>query len=139
MKKVFIDTLYWIAIVNPNDSWEKAAKQAKDTLGDVLMITTDEVLTEFLTALSKSGEYLRKQAACFVRAILRNANVRVIPQSRESFIKGLSFYEQRADKKYSLTDCISMNVMKAESISDVLTHDHHFSQEGYNVLIQKKS
>ena len=28
-----------------------------------------------------------------------------------------------------------MNAMDAEEIRDVLTHDHHFEQEGYNVLI----
>ena len=28
-----------------------------------------------------------------------------------------------------------MNVMVAEGITDILTNDHHFQQEGYNVLI----
>ena len=40
-----------------------------------------------------------------------------------------------AFSQYSLTDCSSMNVMDAEGIRDVLTHDRHFRQEGYNVLI----
>ncbi len=29
-----------------------------------------------------------------------------------------------------------MNVMKTESITDVLTNDHHFEQEGFNALMQ---
>jgi hypothetical protein len=29
-----------------------------------------------------------------------------------------------------------MNAMDAEDIKDVLTHDHHFEQEGYNILIR---
>ena len=41
----------------------------------------------------------------------------------------------KAVKEYSLTDCISMNVMKTESINEILTNDHHFDQEGYDVLI----
>lgn len=28
-----------------------------------------------------------------------------------------------------------MNAMEAEGIRDILTHDHHFQQEGFNVLI----
>ena len=28
-----------------------------------------------------------------------------------------------------------MNAMDAEGITDVLTHDHHFEQEGYKILI----
>lgn len=135
MKSVFADSHYWIAMVNPNDSWAKIAKAARASLGEVFIVTTDEVLTEFLAALSR-GEHMRKQAAKMVRAILENLNVKVIPQTRESFLKGLAFYENRSDKEYSMTDCISMNVMKAESLAEVLTNDRHFEQEGFTVLIK---
>jgi predicted nucleic acid-binding protein len=94
------------------------------------------VLTEFLAALSRSA-HMRKQAAKMVRAILENPNVKVIPQTRESFLKGLTFYENRSDKEYSMTDCISMNVMRAESLVEVLTNDRHFEQEGFAFLIKK--
>lgn len=136
MKEVFADSHYWIAIVNPDDPWAKVAKAARSALGEVFIVTTDEVLTEFLAALSR-GEHMRKQAAKMVRAILENPNVKVIPQTRESFLKGLTFYENRSDKEYSMTDCISMNVMRAESLVEVLTNDHHFEQEGFTVLITK--
>ncbi|MBW1701999.1 MAG: PIN domain-containing protein [Deltaproteobacteria bacterium] len=136
MKTVFADSHYWIAIVNPDDPWAKAAKAARSDLGEVFIVTTDEVLTEFLAALSR-GEHMRKQAAKMVRAILENPNVKVIPQTRESFLKGLIFYENRSDKEYSLTDCISMNVMSAESLVEALTNDHHFEQEGFTFLIKK--
>lgn len=137
MKKVFVDTLYWVAIVRPNDPWQAAAKRAKSSVGNVLMVCTDEILTEFLNALSPGGEYIRKKAVEIVKKILDNPNVKVIPQSRDSFLKGLELYEQRADKAYSLTDCISMNIMAKESITEVLTNDRHFEQEGYVVLINE--
>jgi predicted nucleic acid-binding protein len=136
MKTVFADSHYWIALIRPGDQWADAAKVARSLLGDALIVTTDGVLVEFLTALSR-GEYMRKQAAKMVRAILENPNVKVIPQTRESFLKGLAFYENRSDKGYSMTDCISMNVMKAESLAEVLTNDRHFEQEGFTVLINK--
>jgi predicted nucleic acid-binding protein len=47
----------------------------------------------------------------------------------------LSLYETRPDKGYSLTDCISMNTMRQERISDILTHDSHFTQEGFITLL----
>ncbi len=47
----------------------------------------------------------------------------------------MSLYESRLDKGYSLTDCISMTVMRERNISDVLTHDNHFRQEGFKILI----
>ena len=72
-----------------------------------------------------------------VRAIYADPNVRVIPQTRETFLKALERYERRLDKEYSLTDCSSMNAMDAEQITQVLTHDHHFAQEGFVVLMTK--
>jgi uncharacterized protein len=137
MKTVFADSLYWIAIVKPNDPWRDAAKAARKELGDGRTVTTDEVLGEFLAALSASGEPLRRQAARMVRAILSNPNVKVVPQSRDSFLRGLELYEQRGDKEYSLTDCISMNTMRSESVNEVLTNDRHFEQEGFSILIKK--
>jgi len=137
MKSVFADSLYWIAIAKPGDPWAAAAKSAKGLLGEVRTVTTDEVLTEFLTALGTSGPNLRQQAAKIVRAIISSPNVKVIPQSRESFLRGLQLYERRGDKEYSLTDCISMNAMKSESITEILTNDHHFEQEGFSILIKK--
>jgi predicted nucleic acid-binding protein len=137
MRKVFVDTLYWLAVVLPKDSWQEPARRAKSSLGNVLMVTTDEILSEFLNALSK-GEHMRKKAVQMVKRIMDNPNVKVMPQSRDSFLKGLELYGQRPDKTYSLTDCISMNVMKKESIMEVLTNDRHFEQEGYVVLITKQ-
>ena len=72
-----------------------------------------------------------------VRAILTNPDVTVVPQSRDSFLEGLALYEQRGDKHYSLTDCISITTMRAESLTDVLTNDRHFEQEGFTVLMKQ--
>jgi len=44
-------------------------------------------------------------------------------------------YESRSDKAYSLTDCMAMNVMRKRGIIDVLTHDTHFTQEGFHILL----
>jgi len=49
-------------------------------------------------------------------------------------LDGLTLYEARPDKVYSLTDCISMQVMRREGLTDVLTNDHHFTQEGFHIL-----
>ena len=40
------------------------------------------------------------------------------------------------DKEYSLTDCISMHVMRSEGLTEVLSNDHHFAQEGFHILFQ---
>jgi uncharacterized protein len=60
VKTVFVDTHYWIAITHPGDQWREPAKAARDALGPARLVTTDEVLTEYLAALSRSGEMLRQ-------------------------------------------------------------------------------
>jgi predicted nucleic acid-binding protein len=61
--------------------------------------------------------------------------VMVRPQTHQSFLDGLALYKARLDKEYSLTDCISMNVMWQDGITEVLTHDDHFVQEGFIKLL----
>jgi uncharacterized protein len=79
-----------------------------------------------------------------VRGILVASTVSVVPQSHESFLDGLSLYESRPDKGYSLTDCIiirrswriSMQAMRRERLSEALTNDRHFEQEGFRALFR---
>jgi predicted nucleic acid-binding protein len=49
-------------------------------------------------------------------------------------LEGLALYKDRPDKEYSLTDCIAMQVMRQEGLTEVLTNDHHFTQEGFYIL-----
>ncbi len=70
---------------------------------------------------------------------MANPNVKVIPQTRASFLQGLARYEQRNDKRYSLQDCIAMHAMETESISKILTADRHFEQEGFAILMDSNA
>ena len=47
------------------------------------------------------------------------------------FLAAITLYAQRPDKGYSLTDYISMQMMRELGLFDILTHDHHFAQEGF--------
>jgi predicted nucleic acid-binding protein len=137
MRRVFADSLYWIALANPADQWHQATRDAERELAGAQIVTTEEVLTELLAALSGTGAQRRIQAAAMVRAVLAAPNILVQSQSHESFTAGLDFYEQRTDKGYSLTDCISMNACRQEGIPEVLTNDQHFAQEGFLILISR--
>lgn len=137
MRRVFADTLYWVGIALPQDRWNRRALDVYESLGDVQPVTTDSVIVEFLAALAGSGTYYRRQASAIARRIISEENSIVIPQTREVLLAGLDLYERRADKGYSLTDCISMNACRAEGITEILTNDHHFTQEGFSVLISR--
>ena len=134
MTRLFADTFYWIALANRRDHWHQRAKAFDDALDVYRLYTTDEVLTEFLTFYSEGLPLARRRAAVFARRILTDADVVVLPQTHTSFLEGLTLYEARPDKGYSLTDCISMEAMRREGLTDVLTNDHHFTQEGFHIL-----
>jgi len=136
MRVVFADTFYWIAIANPNDAWHEKAKSLSKALSPFRIVTSDEVLVEFLNFLTGRGSALRAKALQLVRSILTNANIQVCPQTRDSFLAGLAHYENRPDKDYSLTDCISMSIMRRDNISQVLTHDEHFLQDSLEPLLR---
>jgi uncharacterized protein len=137
MTQVFADTLYWVASITPGDSWYAPTLQAVAALGPVDLVTTEEVLVEFLSAYAGRGAYLPQEALKTVQAIMRNVHVAVLPQPHESFMKGLDFYASRTDKAYSLVDCISIPTMREMGLTEVLTNDHHFTQEGFTILINR--
>jgi predicted nucleic acid-binding protein len=136
VKRIFADTVYWLAIFLPADTWAEAARSAD--CADAVLVTTEEVLSEFLAAVSSRGDRTRRLACRLVREILNDSGIEVIAQSHESFFAGLALYERRPDKQYSLADCISMNVMRQQRINEVLTNDRHFEQEGFRRLLDRK-
>ncbi len=56
MRKIFVDTLYFVALINKNDQWRSKALEAKAEVTDAKFVTTEIVLIEVLNFLS---EYAR--------------------------------------------------------------------------------
>jgi predicted nucleic acid-binding protein len=130
MNRAFADTVYWVARINARDQWHATYK----AVGVLKLVTTDEVLDEVLAHFSAFGPAMRSRAAAIIRQILNHSGIEVVPQSRRSFLDALALYEARPDKDYSLTDCASMVTMRAQGITEVLTRDAHFVQEGFILL-----
>ena len=134
MSEVFVDTSFFVAFVNPRDSWhELAMDTGEHLLGTV--ITTDYVLVEFGNALSVSRD--RHLFVEFVEFMRSQPQFEIIPSSSELLDKGFRLYSRRPDKDWSLTDCISFAVMEERQLRDALTTDHHFAQAGFNVLMER--
>jgi predicted nucleic acid-binding protein len=136
MTALFADTFFWVALADFADSSHQRALALTAERASSRIVTTDEVLTEYLTFFSTAPEALRREAAESVEGILASSVIRVIPQSRESFLAGLQLYRARPDKGYSLVDCISMQAMRKEGLTEVLTNDRHFEQEGFRALFR---
>jgi predicted nucleic acid-binding protein len=133
--EVFADTFYWIALINPADQWHQDAKALSQANAQASTVTTEAVLTEVLNYFSGTGAVMRQAAAAICDHAMKHTNTIVLPHTREVFTRGFELYRERPDKGYSLTDCISMIEMRGRDINDVLTHDRHFSQEGFHCLL----
>ena len=98
-----------------------------------IIVTTRWVLAEVCDGLA--GTANRQLAANLVSRIVASEQFRVLPGSDELFARGFDLYRRRADKGWSLTDCISFVVMGDEKLTDALTGDRHFEQAGFTALL----
>ncbi len=135
MNLLFVYTAYWIARFNQRDQWHQQAKTLEPQLVNTQLLTTELVLVEFLNYFSSFGAATRKEVSKLVQVISSDFGIQTVWQTQDLFVSGLALYESRLDKGYSLTDCVSMVVMRQEGIQGVLTHDRHFAQEGFSILL----
>jgi predicted nucleic acid-binding protein len=63
------------------------------------------------------------------------AGVDVVPYDNEQMDAAFQLYGSRADKAWSLTDCLSFVVMEDLHITKALTADQHFKQAGFRALL----
>ena len=133
--EVFAGTFFWIAFINRVDRHAEEARRFDELISDGKVYTTEEVLTEVLTFFA-GDSWLRSRAVETIRIILSEDTVHVIHQSHQSFLSGFDLYAARPDKGYSLVDCISMATIRRAGLTDVLTNDRHFEQEGFRALFR---
>jgi predicted nucleic acid-binding protein len=132
MSRVVAEAFYFVALLNRADQFHQKATAAAQQLRDDIM-TTEWVLAEVADALA--GPINRLVVAAFIRDLSADPKVFIVRASSNWFERGLQLYEQRPDKDWPLTDCISFAIMKEEKLTDALTGDHHFAQAGFKMLL----
>jgi uncharacterized protein len=130
----FVDTHYLLALINSSEKDHAAAvKHSRGHVGG--LVTTTWVLVEFADALSAVNSRVR--AVRFIRGFQAEPYVEIVPSSNDGFALALDRYEQRGDKDWSLTDCLSFLLMEERGIQEALTADHHFEQAGFRALMRE--
>jgi len=136
MNRVFADTGYWIALLNPRDELHQKAYATSREYSSNEIVTSELILTEFLNSFSDYGPRLRQAAAQAVESLRNTSEMVIVPQTSQLFGKALKRYQEMADKSWSLTDCASFLIMEEERLTAALTHDRHFSQAGFQTLLR---
>jgi uncharacterized protein len=136
VKEVFADTGYWIALFDPKDELHDKANAVSQNLGQVIIVTSEMVLTEFANYFARRGSEFRATVARVIDGIRNNPNVRLVPQTSRQFQSAFTLYRNYLDKGWSLTDCASIIAIQELHIEEVLAHDQHFVQAGFRALLR---
>lgn len=131
--RVFGDTFYFLALINASDPAHDAAREWAAASAGTRILTTTWVMTEIADAMCRRDN--RRLAVDLLRGFAAREDILVLPASHELFEAGLTLYESRPDKDWSLTDCLSFVVMQREGLADALTGDRHFQQAGFRPLM----
>jgi predicted nucleic acid-binding protein len=125
MNRYFADAFFYLALFNRRDHNPERVREFTASLRG-LLVTTEYVLAEVGDAMATSR--LRQAFPRALRRLRSEPAVEIVPGSTGLFQRGVQRYEDRPDKQWSLTDCISFAVMEERGIREALTGDRHFEQ-----------
>ncbi|MCW1967990.1 MAG: PIN domain-containing protein [Anaerolineae bacterium] len=138
MRKVFVDTSAWVALL---DSGDKYHEDAVEKLKLIIqkrwqLITSSDVLDETYTLLLMNTNY--SQVIKFRQQLKHLASAQLLitqwvtPEISEQGWEIFARFNQ--DKQWSFTDCTSYAVMRNLDLDMAFTFDHHFVQMGKSLL-----
>ena len=133
MTRAFADIFYFLALL---DSREERHVEAAETSRDpeLRLVTTEWVLAEFGDAYCHPKD--RADLVALYRSLGNHPRVKIVAADTRLFQRGVDLFEQRRDKDWSLTDCLSFLVMRDEGLTQALTGDKHFEQAGFVALLK---
>lgn len=131
----FADTSFWIAISSRRDQYhpQAIAWHNEVTRSGSRIVTTEAVLWEWLNALADGAT--RAVAAEGYRRVHADNRIDVVTFDPQFISAAVDLYRSRADKDWSLTDCLSFVVMGSRRLTEALTTDRHFEQAGLKALM----
>jgi predicted nucleic acid-binding protein len=133
MTRVFADTSYFLALLNPIDELHHQAVMLAAS-HSFRLFTSDFVLLEIADGLAARKSH-QKFAAPF-HALRIDTSTNIVPATRKTLEQAEALYLSRRDKGWTLTDCTSFILMKRNRINDTLSADKHFEQAGFRILMK---
>lgn len=131
--RLFLDTSFIQALLNPHDDYHQKAKQLFPRVRAASEVwLTEAILAEVGNALSS---FNRNGAVQFIQQYYRTDNIKVISVDTTLLMQALVLYQSHPDKIWGLTDCISFVVMQQQNLTDAVTGDRHFTQAGFRALM----
>ncbi|MBE9062808.1 PIN domain-containing protein [cf. Phormidesmis sp. LEGE 11477] len=130
---MLLDTSGLLCYLHRNELQHDQAVQLIHDASDELL-TQSYVLAE-LVALSLVRRFPRPQVLAFITDLVENPDVEMIWVNQQLNQKAMELLAARKDKTYSLCDAVSFVLMRQYGMSNALTTDRHFEQEGFVRLL----
>lgn len=104
----------------------------------VTLLTHSYIIAEYV-ALANARRFPRSSVLAFVVDLLDNPDIETVWVDEPLHRYAVELLTQRQDKTYSLCDAVSFVLMRQRGITEALTTDRHFEQEGFTRLLQPET
>jgi uncharacterized protein len=126
------DTSALLALVLADDSHHEAATRFVRTRPRERFVMTELILSEVVTRVRARADAAR--AVAFADDVLRSRRYDVVFVDSELLRGALDQMRRLADKRLSLTDCASFELMERLGLDGAFTFDRDFRDCGYRAL-----
>jgi predicted nucleic acid-binding protein len=99
------------------------------------LLTHSYILAEFVP-LCQTRRLNRAHSLAFVESFLDDPDVEIVWVDKPLHRTALALLRARPDKTYSLCDAVSFILMRRRGVTEALTTDEHFDQEGFVRLLK---
>jgi len=130
MRRIFVDTGAWYALVDRNDPDHPAARGFFEA-NRLPLVTTNFVFDETVTLFRRR---LGWSVACeFGRGLRGSRLTSVVYVTVEDEDAAWTIFRKFRDKEFSYTDCTSFAVMERLKLGTAFAFDRHFAAMEYQV------
>ena len=129
MKSVFVDTSGFYAFLDRDDRFHAEAKRLflKSETGEWILVTSSYVLHESWALIQARLGW--DAVEDFLREMV--VRCRIVWVDERMHRLGAARARQARERRLSLTDCVSFEVMLAEGCREYLGDDEHFTTNGF--------
>jgi predicted nucleic acid-binding protein len=131
MKRIFVDTGAWYALVDKKDPDHSAAASFLKK-NKVPLLTTNFIFDEIVTLIRR--RFGSSIAGDFGRQLKDSRLTSLVAVQWENEERAWELFLKFKDQDFSYTDCTSFAVMKALKIDTAFTFDRHFLTMNFKVF-----
>lgn len=129
---MLLDTSGLLCLIHRREAQHEKAAVIYDAA--TVRFTHNYILDEFV-ALAHARQLSRQAALDFSVRLIDDIEIETAWVDETLHRKAVALLSARPDKTYSLCDAVSFVLMRERGITEALTTDHHFEQDGFVRLL----